>query len=248
MIMTEKVIDRETAGFLILIIPVAAAIVLLFAAWKWILLGLFLLLAGKIWQNYYWLQWSHRVNPFFNALIVENQGKLTPLDLAMSTNMTARASQKFLEKKAVEFGAQKQETPEQGTIYYFLTGKALSSIFEGSQPPPAEAPATLEAGSPPLTGLGKLLDLAETREEEIANPPQEPMVETAPASEVPTSLESLSLTQAELAKRLETNSSTVGRRKLALDFTLWSQSKDPEGIAWAFDQKTNLFVPAGDEE
>jgi hypothetical protein len=172
---------------------------------------------------------------------VENQGKLTPMDLSIPTNMSARASQKFLEKKAGEFGAQKQETPEQGMIYYFLTGKALDSIFESSQPPQAAILPSFAPSIEPLTGLGKLLDLAEEREEEIANPPQ---VKVDPID----NLESLTLTQTELAKRLETNSSTVGRRKLSMDFPLWSQSKDPEGIAWVFDQKTNLFIPAGEDE
>ena len=51
-----------------------------------------------------------------------------------------------------------------------------------------------------------------------------------------------SLIQAELAKRLDLNSSTVGRRKSDPDFELWSMSKDPEGIAWRYDQDTKLYV------
>jgi hypothetical protein len=237
MIMTGKVLDRETAGFLILIIPIAAALVLLFTAWKWILLGIFLLLAGKVWQSYYWIQWSNRINPFFNALVLENQGKLTPIDLSIPTNMSAKASQNFLEKKAAEFGARKQQTEGQGMVYYFLTGKAYSNIFESSQPVEAQIYSSPTLEPQPLRGLGKLLDLAEMREEEIAHP--------SPVEVVP---QFLSLSQAELAKRLETNSSTVGRRKVMTDFPLWSQSKDPEGIAWAFDAKKNVFIPAGDEE
>ena len=237
MIMTGKVLDRETAGFLILIIPIAAALVLLFTAWKWILLGIFLLLAWKVWQSYYWIQWSNRINPFFNTLVLENQGKLTPLDLSVPTNMTARASQNFLEKKATEFGARKQQTEGQGMVYYFLTGKAYSNIFDSSQPVEAQIFSNPIPEPQPLSGLGKHLDLAEMREEEIAHP--------SPVEVVP---QFLSLSQAELAKRLESNSSTVGRRKVMTDFPLWSQSKDPEGIAWAFDAKKNVFIPAGDEE
>ncbi|MEL7523868.1 MAG: hypothetical protein AAGJ80_19980, partial [Cyanobacteria bacterium J06553_1] len=51
-----------------------------------------------------------------------------------------------------------------------------------------------------------------------------------------------SLIQAELAKRLDLNSSTVGRRKSDPDFPLWSMSKDPEGIAWKYDPDTKLYV------
>jgi hypothetical protein len=51
-----------------------------------------------------------------------------------------------------------------------------------------------------------------------------------------------SLIQAELAKRLDLNSSTVGRRKSDPDFEEWSQSKDPEGIAWRYESETKMFV------
>jgi hypothetical protein len=243
--MTEKVIDRETAGFLILIIPVAAVLVLLFTAWKWMLLATILLVAWKVWENYYWLQWSSRINPFFHALILENQGKITPMDLAIPTNMSARASEKFLEKKAAEFGAQKQETREMGLIYYFLTGKALEGIFESSQPAEMlETSATLA----PASSLGKLLDLAEQKEEVIATPPQPLIIDAISEPAETPSTTPHSLSQTELAKRLETNSSTVGRRKLNPDFPLWSASKDPEGIAWMFEPETNLFVSVQEEE
>jgi len=52
-----------------------------------------------------------------------------------------------------------------------------------------------------------------------------------------------SLIQAELAKRLALNSSTVGRRKSDPDFPEWSKSKDPESIAWKYVPKTKMFVP-----
>ena len=52
------------------------------------------------------------------------------------------------------------------------------------------------------------------------------------------------LIQADLAKRLDLNSSTVGRRKGKPDFPEWSQSKDPEGIAWKYLTDKEIFVPA----
>ena len=52
-----------------------------------------------------------------------------------------------------------------------------------------------------------------------------------------------SLIQAELAKRLALNSSTVGRRKSDPDFPEWSKSKDPESIAWKYVPNTKMFVP-----
>ncbi len=49
--------------------------------------------------------------------------------------------------------------------------------------------------------------------------------------------------QAELAKRLDVHSSTVGKRKSDPDFWEWSQSRDPEGIAWEYRSDTKEFVP-----
>ena len=54
--------------------------------------------------------------------------------------------------------------------------------------------------------------------------------------------EALSLIQAELADRLGVNSSTVGRQKSKSDFPEWSQSRDPEGIAWKYISETKIFV------
>jgi len=51
------------------------------------------------------------------------------------------------------------------------------------------------------------------------------------------------LIQAELAKRLDVHSSTVGKRKTDEDFPEWSQSRDPEGIAWEYNPETKEFVP-----
>jgi hypothetical protein len=52
-----------------------------------------------------------------------------------------------------------------------------------------------------------------------------------------------SLIQAELAKRLDVHSSTVGKRKSDSDFSEWSQSRDPEGIAWEYSPDTKEFLP-----
>ena len=58
----------------------------------------------------------------------------------------------------------------------------------------------------------------------------------------------LSLIQAELAKRLDLHSSTIGKRKSDSDFPEWSQSRDPEGIAWQYVPETKMFVPSEEVE
>jgi hypothetical protein len=56
------------------------------------------------------------------------------------------------------------------------------------------------------------------------------------------------LIQAELAKRLDVHSSTVGKRKSDPDFADWSQSRDPEGLAWVYSPETKEFMPQNKAE
>ncbi len=58
------------------------------------------------------------------------------------------------------------------------------------------------------------------------------------ANEIPQSL-----IQSELAKRLDVHASTVGKRKSDSDFSDWSKSKDPDGIAWQYSPETKEFLP-----
>lgn len=297
--MTGKVIDSSANGLLILILPIAFLIVLLFKAWP-VLLALFILsIIFKIWQQYQWKQWSKQVNPYFNELVKENQGCLTALDLSMKANLSGSAARRYLDKKAEEFGAQRQVYEDKGTVYYFLTASALGSIFDESEPPlelegesassQALKPTELEAladTSPPKSesSLSDLPEPPEPLEEEepsdVPEPPEplekeepsvaenafstedieealEPMPQAEP--EQTASLDeqedvwaeaadkepqaSQSLIQAELAKRLDVHSSTVGKRKSDPDFSEWSQSRDPEGIAWVYSAETKEFVP-----
>ena len=78
--------------------------------------------------------------------------------------------------------------------------------------------------------------LAQTTTEEstnaVATIEPEPQESSSTEDELSSIDTTQSLIQAELAKRLDLNTSTVGRRKADPDFEEWSQSKDPEGIAW----------------
>src|SRR4028118_256439 len=134
--MTGKVIDSSATGLLVLILPIAFLIVLLLKAWP-LLLALFIIsISLRVWQQYQWKQWSKQINPYFNQLIKENQGCLTPLDLSITANLSGSAAQRYLDKKAEEFGAQRQVYEDKGPVYYFLTASALGSIFDNSEPQP----------------------------------------------------------------------------------------------------------------
>ncbi|MGC1396361.1 MAG: hypothetical protein WA828_19020, partial [Coleofasciculaceae cyanobacterium] len=132
--MTGKVIDSSPSSLLVLIIPIAFLIVLVFKAWP-VLLGLLIFsIIFKLWQQYQWKRWSQKVNPYFNQLIKENQGCLTPLDLSIKANLTGSDARRYLERKVEEFGARRQVYEDKGTVYYFLTASALGSIFDESEP------------------------------------------------------------------------------------------------------------------
>ncbi len=302
--MTGKVIDSSATSPLVLILPIAVLIVLLLKAWPF-LLGLFILsLTWTLWQQYHWKQWSKQVNPYFNELIKDNQGCLTAMDLSIKANLSASAAKRFLDRKAEEYGAQRQVYEDKGTVYYFLTASALGSIFEDSEPPlelksesfTTQAPQLFEpliekesipsqsefapSPVPPIEPLTEEEQNVADRKYSIDYFP-EPAAEEEPSSpvsepstdEVDTELEppvqqkqeqtkslneeedlwadppdnqpstSQSLIQAELAKRLDVHSSTVGKRKSDPDFSEWSQSRDPEGIAWEYSPETKEFSP-----
>jgi hypothetical protein len=358
--MTGKVIDSSATGLLVLILPIAFLIVLLLKAWP-LLLALFIIsISLRVWQQYQWKQWSKQINPYFNQLIKENQGCLTPLDLSITANLSGSAAQRYLDKKAEEFGAQRQVYEDKGPVYYFLTASALGSIFDNSEPPrelegesfasqaptlsdtltqnepnSSESQSSTNGFSEPLEasaeedpslseGAFSTAEIVEALEplpqpqpedtesvdkEEDSSPESEGAFSTAEIVEAleplpqpqPEDTESLneqedlstespdaesalstaeietveplpqpqpedtelvdeqedlwaeasenenkaseSLIQAELAKRLDVHSSTVGKRKSDSDFSEWSQSRDPEGIAWEYSPDTKEFLP-----
>ena len=282
--MTGKVIDSSATGLLILILPFAVLIVLLFKVWP-LLLALFIIsISFSVWQQYQWKQWSKQVNPYFNELIKENQGCLTAVDLSMKANLSGSAARRYLDKKAEEFGAQRHVYEDKGTVYYFLTASALGSIFDESEPPlDLESESFTSQSSKlfePLKQKEAIPSKSESSTSDLPEPLESPVEEESNPSEsvaltgeVEEDLEPLaqqkqepreslkqeedlwadspdkeqkasqSLIQAELAKRLDVHSSTVGKRKSDPDFSEWSQSRDPEGIPWEYSPDTKEFLP-----
>ena len=296
--MTGKVFDGNPtpAAFLILILPLAAIIVLLYKAWIWILGFVALVIVWKLVDNYQWQRWSEKINPIFNQLIQENQGQVTPMDLSLKANLSAGSAKRFLARKAEEFSATSRELPEQGKVYYFITASTLGSILDDSEPvaEEPEEPETFdidddddedieippnnqvtsqpsEVSSPPSTTslsspFAQLAALKEERMQqedqpsevasspsptETTQPPPEQLTPTPPPETTPSEntspdsdkKEKFKLIQSDLAKRLDTTPSTIGRRKSDDSFAEWSQSKDPDGIAWKYLRKSRVFIP-----
>lgn len=228
--MTGKVLENKTAGVLVLIIPVAISIVFIYTAWPVILAIIALSIIFKVWQKYQWQRWSRKINPFFNELIKENQGCVTAMDLSLKANMSAKSAQRFLAKKAEEYGAQRKDFLEKGTVYYFLTASALGSIFVDSEPV-WEVDEELDQDS-----LSKTPVATEVAPEKITK--------TATATLNPQTKPALApMIQGELAKRFNVHTATVGKKKNSPKFPQWSKNKDPEGIAWRYSKRKKLFEP-----
>jgi len=305
--MTGKVLESNPKGLLVLILPLAVGMVLVYEAWRIILLVAFLLLGYIAWDSYQWQQKCQQIDPLFNQLIKTNQGKITQADLVMAGIAKGRAANRYLQGKADEYGAY-QRTVQGVNVYYFITASTLGSILDGSEPesesaselphnsvaempllPSTSSPAiavsspvlpesSSEAEKEPAQGVEKVAEtlteqvaevVTETVAETVTEKVTETVTETVAVSPAPQTspfaslveikeerkqqtdltpspaetpqASALLLIQADLAKRLDTTSSTIARRKTEPDFTEWSQTKDPDGLAWCYDADSKMF-------
>jgi len=140
-----------------------------------------------------------------------------------------------------------------------LEEETSAPVLTASAPPVTIAASIPE---PEKTVVSPFANLAEIKEErqtipdaiaEITpitktEPIPEPIVETVPEVIVTEPVvihatsNTLTLIQSDLAKRLDTTSSTIARRKTEPDFADWSLSKDPDGVAWSYDPDSRMFT------
>ncbi len=229
--MTEQAIDNNNeSGFLLILLPIAILIIFLFATWPIILFLLLLSVGLNIWQRYQWEKWSKQVDPLFYNLIQLNQGAITPLDLAMKANFSAVTAKRYLDTKAQEFGAQCRNYDRQDAVYYFITASIIGNILDESEPVPqlVEVEETANIATKTSVAAVSALSVKEV---------EEPYPVEAP----------LGLIQSELAKRLDVHSSTIYKRRDDPDFSTWTQTRDPERVAWIYSSDTRLFSPLSAE-
>jgi len=248
--MAGKEIDNNATGVLILIIPIALAIVLLFKAWPVLLILALLSTSWSFWQAYQLQQLNRQLNPTFHQLILDNQGCVTALDLAIKANLSGIAAKRFLDAKAKEFAAQKREYEDKGTVYYFITANTLGKILDLSDPESeAKSESYLSPAKPfALTATKepeKPNELPTSIDEETEEPPRHNKSGAAIPQKHPIFQ---SLIQSELARRLDVHSSTVLKRRDDPNFSQWSRSRDPEGIAWEYSPDTREFYPLESED
>lgn len=251
--MSEKTLETSGKGFLLLLLPLSFLIIFLVSAWR-VLLGFFAVVVGfNLWRTYQWQKWCNKVNPVFQQLIGENQGRMTPMDLALRGNFNGGKAKRYLDTKASEFGASIADSDDGNKVYYFMTANTLGSILDSSEP-------EIDFSNAPVATLNKELlePIPVTVEEEpvveLVNVEEELPEETLEHVEQAEHVKPLekqlflgSLIQSELAKRLGVYSSTVFKRRDDPAFPEWSRNKDPDGIAWTFSPDTKEFFPVEDE-
>jgi hypothetical protein len=135
--MSEKSISK---GFLLILLPISFLFVFFVSTWR-IWVAVIALLAGlNLFQTYRWQQWCQRITPLFNQAIQQNQGRIAPMDLAVRGNLSGDKAKKFLDTKALEFGATVYDNEDGSQTYYFITSGILGNIFDSSEPPKELAP------------------------------------------------------------------------------------------------------------
>ena len=235
--MNEKMTEGNGKCFLVLLFPFWFLIIFLVSTWKILLAFLMLAMVSNLWQQYQWQKWCQQVDPVFHQMISENQGAITPMDLAIKGNFPGSTAKRYLDGKASEFGTSVQKTLDGSDVYYFINVSILGNILESSEP-------VAESNAQPVTKNARSLLVAPTEMLGDSEAEDQPLSAHKPDTR---SLEEQlvfgSLIQSELAKRLNVYSSTVYKRRDDPDFPEWSRSKDPDGIAWTYSPRTKEFFP-----
>ncbi|MGK7922152.1 MAG: hypothetical protein AB4080_19315 [Trichodesmium sp.] len=182
------------------------------------------------------------LNVIFYQFIQENQGHITALDLAIKSQLSGKVVQEFLDQRAKEFGAELEITEQGGLLYYFPTAVSLISnqvneelgitanqIFKNDTLSVSEQ--IIEKDNQTLGKHSQVNSHLNLEQEDEVNYNQ---------------IISLSLTQKELADRLNVHSSTISKRKTKPDFGQWSSQKDPELISWRYIKEQAIFLPITD--
>jgi hypothetical protein len=340
--MSDQIVkhDNSLPGFLLILLPAAFVAVFLSIAWPFILGGVVFLTGNSVWQSYQWAKLSQQVNPYFNQMVLEQQGEIAPLALSALANISAPVADRYLQGKAAEIGGVSYRSEAGGNVYSFLTVNSLENTFVGlssneslsqklaeldyvlvdaesnsktldsqtlEQSAPVQPVSTLIATVAPEViavapeVMAKVIDSptiekqpaptvvaavpvapvtpTETAATVVPSTPVTPVVteSVAPtkitkiAEETITSgssfaqalrgifdagselvveeaieLEGISsmaetITQADLAKRLDVHPSTLYKRRSDVSFGDWTRNRDPEGLGWGYQRDTKEF-------
>ncbi|MEL7036801.1 MAG: hypothetical protein AAFO04_14435 [Cyanobacteria bacterium J06592_8] len=234
-------LKKDDGGYIVFGIAIALGLLVM----KDVIPLLLFLVGGvgswRLWKRYQKKQLDKQthLNEVFYHLVKENEGWITPLDLAMNAQVSAEDVQGFLDQKATEFSAQFEVTDQGGILYYFSTAQAWleSSVNDQME--------LLETQAENLTSTASQFteDLNTDSQISQTNPNNSKSVSLFPIpSKIPADIPQ-NLNQLELAKRLKVHPNTVSRWKTKPQFQEWSFQKDPDQIAWQYSLKTRRFSP-----
>ncbi len=102
-------------------------------------------------------------------------------------------------------------------------------------------PATQTTPQPETPPASNLSNLARLLDEQPVATNVEPAPVTASTHTLPTDVPLVTILQSELAKRLDVHSSTVYKRRSEPSFTDWTRNRDPEGMAWGYDEASKEY-------
>jgi hypothetical protein len=262
--MSEKVIYPKNAPyFLLILVPAALALSTIFVAWRQILVGMGIFVGIGIYQLKKWGETVRSIDPFFQRLIVQNRGEISPIDLTIAANISGSQANKYLAEKAQEFGTGSRQYADRGQIYYFISVSTLGSIFDDSEdvdiiPISSSKTAIAALEAAPISATDIAVDPSVAIEMPSVAAPEDPVVEnssfeldklsklvddipTPIANSLPIDRSVVKIIQSELAKRLDVHSSTIYKRRSEPDFIDWSRNRDPEGLAWAYAEDTKEY-------
>ena len=220
---------------------------LLILSFSWRLFAIIVIGTGLTWIiSYYHRQHKQQqdcLNGLFYQLIEKNQGHITALDLAMKSQLSGKVVQEFLDERGKEFGAELEITENGGLSYYF---PIALSLVDGQRKQEVEILTEKILGC-----NGQLIN--EEIIEKVSNP-RIPLPHSQVNGNLKFNLENhefkstskeiyISLTQKELATRLNVHASTISKRKTKPDFSIWSSQKDPESISWKYVKEQRRFLP-----
>lgn len=105
---------------------------LVWLLWPLLRVALPLLLGGWLWHQYQQVQGSqrHTLNGIFYQLLQTYNGRITVLDFAMATRLSAIAARHYLDDRAKEFFAHFEVTDQGDVIYVFPTLVACQPLVE----------------------------------------------------------------------------------------------------------------------
>ncbi len=186
--------------------------------------------AWRLWKRYVRKRqdkFTH-LDQVFYRLIRENDGWITPLDLAMNAQVPSEDVREFLDQKASEFSAQFEVTEQGGILYYFSTAQSLISSLEEEK----------------IDGLPNIKAETVTAVDLNSEKPGEVSLFPVPLSPTPASLDiPENLNQLELAKRFNVHPSTLSKWKTKPQFKDWCYQRDPDHIIWQYSEEKKRFYP-----